>query len=64
MHSNLTEMLSAAHRDELRRQASRHHFAREPRNRRHSAALGTSVKRVLSVRFIRRGNHVRPAIIT
>lgn len=64
MHSNLTEMLSTAHRDELRRQAFRHHFARESRNRRRSAALGTTASRVLSLRFIGRGNHVRPAIIT
>ncbi len=61
MHSNLTEMLSTAHRDEMRRQASRHNAARQARySRRHSGAF--SLSRLVSLRFIGTRGQVRPAV--
>lgn len=64
MHSNLTEMLSSAQRDEMRRQASSHNVARQSRrSRRHSVATGPTAGRLRPLRFIGRRSHVRPAVI-
>lgn len=61
MHSNLTEMLSAAQRDEMRRQASWHSVAsRARRSRRHSVA--SSPSRLVSFPFVGRRSQVRPAV--
>jgi hypothetical protein len=63
MYSSLTAMIASAHRDELRRQATRHSVTRL--SRREAAARntpGTARARLLSLRLGGRRSEVRPAV--
>jgi hypothetical protein len=64
MYSSLTELLASAHRDELRRQASKPRLARQAHRSRQAAARnaqGTLPTRLLNFRLAGKRSQVRPA---